>query len=145
MDKIIYMTEQDVERKYNSLAARLSNSSDNTELKGLKLEGLYEIFKVINSYLYQGFDALMVMDILDKKFDNLINSHNQEEINDAVKLSTCRFTEKGVVVNKNHIPAEELILLQIASNIHPLNQKAQKRYRYLYRQCFGGKRGLVVS
>ena len=51
MDKIIYMTEQDVERKYNSLAERLSNSSDNTELKGLKLEGLYEIFKVINSYL----------------------------------------------------------------------------------------------
>lgn len=145
MGKVIFMTEQDVEKKYNSLVERLSKSSDNTELKGMKLEGLYEIFKVINSYLYQGFDALMVMDILDKKFENLNNSHSQEEVNEAVKLSTCHFTEKGVEVNKNHIPAEELILLQMARNIHPLNQKAQKRYRYLYRQIFSGKSRLVVS
>ena len=138
------MTEQDVEKKYNSLVERLSKSSDNAELKGLKLEGLYEMFKIINSYLYQGFDALMVMDILDKKFENLTNSHNQQEVNEAVKLSTCHFTEKGVEVNKYHIPAEELILLQIASNMHPLNSKAKQRYRYLYRECFGSSR-LVVS
>ena len=143
MGKIIFMTEQDIERKYHSLVERLSNSTDNTELKGLKLEGLYEIFKAINSYLYQGFDALLVMGILDKKFENLTNSHNEEEVNEAVKLSTCHFTEKGVEVNKCHIPAEELILLQIASNMHPLNQRAQKRYRHLYRQCFGSR--LVVS
>ena len=73
MGKIIFMTEQDIERKYHSLVERLSNSTDNTELKGLKLEGLYEIFKAINSYLYQGFDALLVMGILDKKFENLTN------------------------------------------------------------------------
>lgn len=144
MGKIIYMTEQDIERKFNSLVESLSKSTDNNELKGLKLEGLYEIFKAISSYLYQGFDALMVMNILDKKFENLTNSHNQEEVKEAVKLSTCHFTEKGVEVNKYHIPAEELILLQIASNMHPLNSKAKQRYRYLCRECFGSSR-LVVS
>ena len=135
MSKIFVVPNLELEEKYREVLNVIENNRDSASLKNVKMNCLFTVFSTISEYLNQGFPYNMVLSILDKKTEFLINALSEEDAKEATRLSTCCFLKKGVRVNKYHIPDEELILLNIAANLHPLNARAKRRYKQLYNNC----------
>ena len=135
MSKLFIVPNSELEERYKNALYIIESNEDSNELKDVKINGLFAVFNTKNEYLNQGFPYNMVLSILEKKTEFLIKALSEEDAKEATRLSTCCFLKKGVSVNKYHIPAEELILLNIAANLHPLNNKAKRRYKQLYNTC----------
>lgn len=135
MGKLFVVPNSELEEKYRKVLNIIQNNKDIDSLKDVKLNCLFTVFSTISEYINQGFPYNLVISILDKKTEFIINAISEEDAMEAIRLSTCCFLKKGVKVNKYHIPAEELILLNIAANLHPLNDRAKRRYKQLYNSC----------
>lgn len=143
LSKIIIVSDSDLDRRYKGYIEKIKKNEDIKAVKRLKIKKLDLIFKNMNFYLSQGFSYNTVLGIFEEKAENLLKADNMRDIEEISKLSTSHFLNDIAVVGRYHIPAEELILLQIASVLHPLNNIARKRYDFLYKMCLN-KHKVVV-
>ncbi len=127
-----------IEDKYREVVGKIEESKDKKEIKKLKIQGLYSVFRVFNSYLNQDIQFCIAFGVLEKRLENLLSVHSKEDIEEVLKLNFTRVENNEFVEGKYYIPEEELILLYSASQNGRLNPLAQGRLQYLLSVCNKG-------
>lgn len=119
--------------KKNCIYELIDKQYTSTVIKDRRKAGVDKVFELCREYVKSGCSFRLVMKVLDKKLQMVMNSNNQREIEDILKLSTPQYLKNGfVVTSKYHIPEEELLLLMMANKMGNLKGVAKERFICLY-------------
>lgn len=120
--------------KKNCIHELIDKQYTSAVIKDWRKAGVDKVFELCREYVKSGCSFRLVMKVLDKKLQMVMNSNNQREIEDILKLSTPQYLKNGfAVTSKYHIPEEELLLLMMANKMGNLKGVAKDRFICLYK------------
>jgi len=116
--------------------AALSQDADNPMIE-TKIEALFKLREIINSYLKYGFLEELVFSIFAKKADFLINATSKQDIKEILSPAKVHYDGNEIIPNgRYHVREEELLLWSLTSLNAPLNEYGLKRYMKLFMEIF---------
>lgn len=111
--------------------------SESDKLLEEKFEALRKVFSYTEMYEKEGFAAVILDTIMEKKADMILKAATLKDIRELANPPKPHYDGRRWRVSKNSVPEEEMLWWSMASLKAPLNREATERFEDLFRQFYG--------